>query len=168
MLFCLVAPIIGTYCWLQYKIAIVKKVIEWRILEGIDKGELVLLKFTKAASQTELRWEHSGEFEYKGQMYDIIETEIKGDTIYYWCWWDIEETKLKKQLTELAIHTIDYVGQNTAHQKRLINFYKSLFHPATVKWKFLLSSSKRKANFQYSFHYSSLSFPPPIPPPKLG
>ncbi len=45
--------------------------VKTRILAGVGKNQMVRLSFTALATKTQLRWEHSKEFEYKGEMYDI-------------------------------------------------------------------------------------------------
>ena len=83
--------------------AALKREIKWKMIAGIDQNELVLLKFSKEEAETKLRWEHSKEFEYDGQMYDIVSKEIKGDSIYYRCWWDYEEPALNRKLQQLVV-----------------------------------------------------------------
>jgi len=86
LLLCLTLPFLGTYTWLKIEKRKVKKSIKWSMIGGMDKSAFVLLKFTKEESETKLRWEHSREFEYAGQMYDVVEAAEQGDTTYYYCW----------------------------------------------------------------------------------
>lgn len=44
----LIAPVVVTYSWLQQRKRAVKKEVKWKMIAGIDKSELVLLKFSKA------------------------------------------------------------------------------------------------------------------------
>ena len=43
----IIAPVIGTYSWLQYKKATVKKEVKKQLIAGKTKDELVLLIFTE-------------------------------------------------------------------------------------------------------------------------
>jgi len=138
------------------------------IIEGVDKEDLVLLEFTKGETLTELRWEHEREFEYKEQMYDIVETIDAGNIVYYWCWWDKEETELKRQLGELGKKIFNTDPQKKERHDRLITFYKSLFcieiqnpHPA-------LHPKVTKQVSSYRTYLPSFSNPPPTPPPRLS
>src|SRR5690606_39601506 len=81
LLFVLFAPVMTIYLYLQFEKSAVRREIKWKMIAGMDEEELVLLKFTKEETQTKLRWEHSKEFEYDGQMYDIVSKEVKGDSI---------------------------------------------------------------------------------------
>jgi hypothetical protein len=104
--FILVAdPIVGISAWIHVRKAIVKHEVRRHIISGLDKNGLVLLEFKKPESETLLRWEHSREFEFNGQMYDIVESWTVGDTVYYRCWWDRAETRLNNLLRELAVRS---------------------------------------------------------------
>ena len=41
----LIAPAVVTYSWLQQRKRAVKKEVKWKMIAGIDKSELVILKF---------------------------------------------------------------------------------------------------------------------------
>lgn len=96
-------PIGGAFTWLHCRREGVKKEVREHIIPGVEEDDLVLLRFSTEESRTCLRWEHAREFEYDGQMYDIVETWTVGETVYYRCWWDREETRLNQRLRELAI-----------------------------------------------------------------
>lgn len=70
-------------------------------MEGIERSELVLLIFSPEEALRDLRWKHSKEFEYRNNMYDIVEREQKDGNWHFWCWPDKEESKLNKQLISL-------------------------------------------------------------------
>lgn len=136
------------------------------MMAGVDKEELVLLKFTETEKQTQLKWKHAKEFEYHGQMYDIVEMEIKGDTTFYWCWWDNKETRLNKQVDELLAYALGKDSQHTENQSRLLTFYKSLFCQQLPDWDlFAIQAIQMPTAFELS--YLSVSHPPPVPPPEL-
>ena len=78
-----------------------RKEIGKKMNQDVEEGEFVVMEFTMEQIKTELRWEHAMEFEYKGQMYDIIEKENKGTSVVFKCWWDKAETALNKEMDEL-------------------------------------------------------------------
>ena len=136
---------------------------------GLKPSELVLMKFTQSESQTKLRWEHAKEFEFDGQMYDIIETEIKGDSIFYRCWWDHAETMLNKQLKNLVADALEKDPKNNESQKRLLHFYKSLYLaniPVNQVLAFVFPQKQKIC--LYTFFLPSCCFPPPTPPPEAS
>jgi len=95
-------PASGSLTWLDLERSIVKKAVDRHIVAGVEESDLVLLEFSREETETLLRWEHSREFEYDGQMYDVVETWAVGDTVYYRCWWDRAETALNNRMRLLA------------------------------------------------------------------
>lgn len=170
LLVCLLLPSAGTYIWLTFHKKNLKKEVKWKLIAGIDKEELVLLKFSKAEVDKKLSWEHAKEFEYNGQMYDIVETKITKDSVAYWCWWDYEETKLNKKLNKIFIGVLGEDNQTKEKQKRLNTFYLTLFIQKKHTWHpNALKTNNLKEEISYSaIHYRSISFPPPDTPPRVS
>jgi len=135
-------------------------------MEGLEASELVLLKFTATASETKLKWAHSKEFEYNHQMYDVVETKIIGDTIYYWCWWDHLETKLNQQLSQLANKAFQDDPQNQEKHRWLLSYFKSLYFIENFYPHLLPPGTRRLRYAEYCSLYISASIQPPAPPPK--
>ncbi|CAM3293554.1 hypothetical protein AEQU2_00479 [Aequorivita lipolytica] len=138
------------------------------MIAGMDREELVLLKFSKEETQTKLRWEHSKEFEYDGQMYDVVSKEIKGDSIFYRCWWDHEETKLNKKLQKLVASAFDNDENKQRNQKQLNVFFQSFFCVSLFDWQASLSEIpvKNCNNTNYLNNFSPIQKSPPTPPPR--
>ncbi|MCB0750811.1 MAG: hypothetical protein KDC52_05005 [Ignavibacteriae bacterium] len=166
LLFCLVLPIPATYVYFQFQKRQIKKEIKEKIITTIHKEQLVTLKFTKEEAQKELKWEHSKEFEYKGNMYDVVSVEIKDHIIYYYCWPDDDESELNKKIDEVLAYASGKDSQKKENRERLINFFKSLFHTKPLTWSF----------FKYSIHeiivykrisYTNISLLTSLPPPKV-
>lgn len=127
LLFCLVAPFTTVFFVLKKQQKQVKREVKWKLIEGVDRNELVFLKFSKEEQQIHLNWKHAKEFEFKGEMYDVVEKEVYGDTTYYWCWWDSEETKLNKQLDQLVAFTLGNSPVQNQSQAKIMQFFKSLY-----------------------------------------
>lgn len=156
----------GTILCFQVQKFHIKKQVKEKIEKGIDKEKLVLLKFTYNESKTKLRWEHSKEFEYKHQMYDIVDIEYKEDSIYYWCWHDKEETEINNQINHIAKNLLP--NQNHTNQfKAKKNLSKNLYCESFIKKEVLLNTLD--INLIY-FHkiYSSQFYSPLTPPPKYN
>jgi len=169
-LFILFAPVATIYTFLQFEKSTIRRELKWKMIAGIDLEELVLLKFSKEETQTKLRWEHSKEFEYEGQMYDVVSSEIKGDTIFYHCWWDHEETKLNKKLKILVANAFDKGEDNQQKQKNLHTYLWSFFCTAIFDWQ-ATPSQKTELVFQDCLHpniFNSIRITPPSPPPKVS
>ena len=162
----IVAPFWISYSIIQYQKYSVKKEIKEQIIIGLDKNDLVLLRFSKLEADSKLEWEHSKEFEYLGVMYDVVETLAKNDSVYYWCWKDSKETELNIKLNYLVEKTAGSDRINKDNLKRLSNFLSTLYH--SHKNPFDLHKNKNSSAFLFHYlnFYSSLPNDPLIPPPK--
>lgn len=165
MLFLLIAPAVVTYTWIQQRKRAVKKEVKWKMIAGIDKSELVLLKFSKSETVSKLKWKHSKEFEFNNQMYDIVDKITTKDSIKYWCWWDFEETKLNQQLSKLLVSVYQKDIPSKDKQSQIVEFYKSLYFEKVFVWKPFLSvesfySKTFNANL-YNYLLVKLDNPPP-------
>ncbi|MFO7852577.1 MAG: hypothetical protein ACQERS_04840 [Bacteroidota bacterium] len=164
----LIAPTTGTYLWLLHKKNSVRKQVNEHIKKGIDRDELVLLKFTKEETQEKLRWEHPREFEYKHQMYDIVESKTVGDSVYYWCWWDIAETLVKKRISDLGKFAMDTEAQKEKKRDYVNPWFKVNYIKESFKWTARAEESSESKFVIYINLYHSPDFPPPSPPPRLS
>lgn len=168
LLFCFIAPLAFTFVTLQLHKKQVKKEVKWEMIAGLDKEELVLLKFSGEETQTELRWEHTKEFEFKGEMYDVVEKSTQGDTIFYRCWVDDKETKINQQLEELVAFALGNNQQRKNNQEQLTDFYKSLYwENCHTKWNGVATQSNELIVL-YNFSCLTIIIPPPVPPPEIA
>lgn len=164
----MVAPVSVTYTWLKSKKRSVKREIKWRMIEGMDKSDLVLLSFTQSQANSELEWEHSREFEYRGEMYDVVDSKISGDSIHYWCWWDNEETKLNRNLQSLVSIALGFDPENQDKKSQLINFLKLDYYHPVMEWSPMRSFNIIDTPTGHLEHIFSRYISPPTPPPDLG
>ncbi len=165
---CLILPFAGTYLWLEWEIFAVKKIVLQKLEEKSEHKELVTLSFGPE-DLNELRWEHEWEFEYQGQMYDVVERKIDNDTTILICFWDQEETHLKNELRKLLVNHSNDQPWKKERQQRLQTFYKSLFAEPYAEEKDVFSFSRsHKLNIPYLIFPSDPERSPPSPPPDLG
>ena len=165
LLFLLIAPAVVTYTWIQQRKCAVKKEVKWEMIAGIDKKELVLLKFSNKEIKAKLHWKHSKEFEFNSQMYDIVDKIVSKDSIKYWCWLDFEETKLNQQLSKLLVNVYQKDIPTKEKQSQIVEFYKSLYFEQVVFWQpFVNKEYKCKFGFYQSKSkkiFLSIHLPPP-------
>lgn len=164
----LIAPAVVTYSWLQQRKRAVKKEVKWKMIAGIDKKELVLLKFSKSEITTKLQWKHSKEFEFNSQMYDIVDKVVSKDSIKYWCWWDFEETKLNKQLDNLLVGVYQHDSKSKEKQDLLYKFYKSIFFQSLFYWEPFIKPLQKNNNRTFCCSYKPLFIQMNLPPPKTN
>jgi len=161
-------PVAGTFTWLQYKKSAVKQEVRKQIEEGMDSDKLILLKFSKEETRTKLRWEHSREFEYERKMYDVVRTKTVGDSVYFWCWYDHEETMLNRRMEELASKAAEGHSKTQQEIVPLISCSESLYcifsEDLTIS---LLDNLDKPLNLS-SYLYSQILFQPPTPPPQFS
>lgn len=94
----------------------IRSEIKHRIKQGIAEQDLHLFTFTTAQLQ-DIAWERAGkEFKLLSQMYDVVRAETNGDTTYYWCVNDTEESILFAQLDELVKQELGDQDEN--HNRR--------------------------------------------------
>lgn len=108
-------------------------------MKSCNDEDLVFIAFTKEETQTLLNWKHSKEFEYNGEMYDIVHKRETQDSVYYKLWWDKEETFLNNKVKQLANSVF---SSDTNHQNEELSIslvMKSLFF-------------ETKAEIQNDFH----------------
>ncbi|MBK8702676.1 MAG: hypothetical protein IPN33_03045 [Saprospiraceae bacterium] len=170
LLLCLWAPFVGTYSWLKYEKKQVKREIKKKIIAGLDKSDLALVKVSTLTSKTALHWKHAHEFEYQGQMYDVVEIQHVGDSTYYWCWWDAEETHLNRQLNQLVANALGNNPQHKETQNRLIRFVQHLYCSPPPQWQLKSPPEDlcgRKAFWANTLPLISFTSSPPTPPPEF-
>jgi hypothetical protein len=146
----------------------VRKALKWQLIAGVEREALVLLKFTPEEARTQLRWKHAGEFEYRGEMYDIVETAIHGDTAYYWLWWDREETQLNRQLQALVGQALRQDPERRAAQARFFDFFETLYCAPQQRFCFVVYGQNLPPGGCCGLGAGVLLHPPPSPPPEYG
>lgn len=162
----LLAPFAGTFVWLQYQKKLIKKEVKTKLIADMDLRLLSVIKVNKEDAKQQLKWEHQHEFEYKGQMYDVVKIEYEGDHIIYWCWHDQKESKLNKKLVQLIAQAVNHNPQNKKQQQQLIDFLKTFFKTQSNLDKNGLTDIAPTWNIENIFPHHQLSKSPPVPPPK--
>lgn len=165
LLLSLIVPVGATVLFLRHQRTRIRKEVKHRIMAGLDREDLVLLRFS-SGELSELKWKHSREFEYRGFMYDIVERETRGDTTSFWCWLDRAETALNQQLHELYEIAFNQNPENRKSQQRLFSFFRSLFLEQNNPEAPLVEALST-ANFAYNHNYGGFITQPPVPPPRL-
>lgn len=137
-------------------------------MEECERGELVLLSFTRNEAGSLLRWEHDHEFSYQGEMYDVVEKTIRGDSVFYHCWWDKEETAVNKKLDRLAGNTYGKDPQHNHTQMRLLSFLQWPYYEFNDPWIQEPPAAGNLTAADHPVYYHSVQLTPPDPPPRLS
>ena len=160
-------PFLGTYLYLNSYKAKTRKEVKEIILSGIGRENLMMFKFSSVESASLLIWEHPREFEYCGQMYDIVEAKTCGDTTFYWCFADHRETRINKAIEQAVAKATGQDPVRKNQTERLTDFFKTLFQEVQFNWQ---AGNPPSAIVHYAsciLNYSSLTSSPPSPPPKV-
>lgn len=163
--FCL--PFCATYLGLQLQKWRVKHEVKAKLIQGLDKSELTHLTFSKSQIETELDWEDDREFEYKGEMYDVIERHEKGDSVKFVCWHDKAETELNQRLQLLVAKAAHSSHEHQARESLYCKFLKSLV--ITVVPQLALSPIESQRNFaSHASQYEFIWLDEELKPPRLS
>lgn len=138
------------------------------MIAGLDKKELVYFAFSKKEVETKLRWEHSKEFEFQHQMYDVVEKKIINDSVHLWCWWDFKETKLNKQLQSLLTVAFQNDTKTTQKKEQVVGFYKLMYLQPKFSWNPFVYSSVKIISDYKNIIYQSIPSLISLPPPKVS
>ena len=153
--------------WIKHQQKKIKRELKHAIISHTDKSAFVLLEFSKEETETKLNWKHSREFAYNNQMYDIVETINKGDSVFYYCWWDHKETKLNKQLSKLLSYVLGHDSKNQDNKKRVSQFFKTFFVNQLVNQEFKLINFNQITFKKINLNYKSRYISPPFAPPQF-
>ncbi|MBN1819149.1 MAG: hypothetical protein JW833_00435 [Prolixibacteraceae bacterium] len=165
LLLCLWLPVVVTMLWLLYQKELIRDEVKQQIASGLNKEMLITLKFQAEESYQLLKWEHSREFKYNNQKYDVVNSENRGDSVFFLCWKDEKETGIENRIEELLIKAMGKDPVSREKQQKLTKFYQSLFCSGKFEWKPFDRNSEILTYSVTITYYSDIS-PPPGPPPK--
>jgi hypothetical protein len=120
-------PFISVFSWLQIEKSTLRREVKHQIMDLTRDEELITFTFHKNDTLKTLDWEHPGEFEYQGEMYDVVRREYQDDKVTYHLWWDHEETILNRQLTDLTTSLFNHSPAKEKSSKQLSFFFDHLY-----------------------------------------
>lgn len=147
----------------------VKENVKERIKLSVEE-ERTLIKVPKSWSKNppeSFKWHEENEFEYRGQMYDIIDKETRGNEIWYYCYWDKAETKL---LNNLSKYVSSYLQQHPQESQKT-SFLSSYLDKVFISTHFtgLLAPSPKENSFaKQGPSYFSIILDVDAPPPQMA
>lgn len=120
-------PSLLTLGSLELRRAQVREAVAATIRKGLPPAEVVRLSFSIASARQELDWEHSREFAYRGQMYDIIAVDWEGDSVHYTCYWDHAESLIKNELRQFWMGIFQSDPLQQAASARWFYYFTQLY-----------------------------------------
>lgn len=150
------------------KLKQVKRSVKWAYLNERTNEELTLVKVAKIFEQrgnTYFRRVHSKEFQFLGEMYDVVRQQEKGDTTYYYCFHDREETFLAKTIQQQLFNLLAGDTEKSKQQKKVWDFYQIKYVP-TSQLLICQTSGFTEVGHPYPFYnllngHFQLAVPPP-------
>lgn len=152
-------------CFLHWQKAHIRHEVKEMLIHGIDRDSLTTLTFSKDETGSLLDWEHDKEFEYAGEMYDVVETLVHGDSITYHCWKDHEETHLNDLLTSITSDSLDKDPLNRSQRTNTTDILKVHYLTITQGAIDIQREVADSPNTYLALLYTHSLLPPPTPPP---
>jgi hypothetical protein len=158
----------GIYLSFEFERLSIRHEVRTKIKSAVQKSELDLLVFHKNDLNKDIKWKHDEEFEWQGEMYDIIYKETDEDSLYYWCWADYEESELNQEMQNWIAHLLHDSPDSQKRNQTIKYNYKNLFlsYPKIDLIRFIKQSSNLN-HFCYK-KWSLDQNPPPLPPPEFS
>lgn len=162
----LTVPFLSVFSWLSIEKKAVRKEMKHQIMEVTSNDELISFTFEQKDTLKVLKWKHSKEFEYKGEMYDIVRREYENNHVTYYLWWDHEETALNGKLDKLTAALFDQSPSKERSSQQLSFFLTHLFVEESDLFSINLQLKDQNQFYHYSSHYTGFNPGPTCPPPK--
>lgn len=167
LLFSLLAPVAGMFVWLQYEKKQVKEEVKHALLNGLERDQLVCLTFPVDELEAFIEWENEYEFEFRGEMYDVVETESSDGFISFWCWHDSKETRLNDRIDDLLAGGLNDGPVNQDKHIKLLQFFKTLYPTITGQIEPTHPLFSNIGTDLIRKYWKSPFISPPVPPPEI-
>ena len=150
----------GVYLYFRYLQHKIHQEIKTEIRKGLEEEDLSLIIIPVNSGQEILWTKKDKEFRYKGNMYDVVRTEVRGQKIYYYCLNDVKEKQLMAR----------YRSTNRRRAKMLMSL-KRVMGSKYFSEKFSFKTDLYQTGIlltQYREQYHSLIPEVNSPPPKFN
>lgn len=124
MIFLLLLSVIGSInlasLSFELELSSIRKSVKHSIEMNLAPSDLLDFHFTIAELDSDLlKWEHKKEFEYQGQMYDVLAADTCENEVHYLCFADNEESLLRYGYKQKLA---DALAENTSSKDYLVHF----------------------------------------------
>jgi len=159
----LILPFYISYAFLLYDKYQVKSELKQRLLNGIDRKDLVL--FMLSLSDYQALISSDQELHYAGDEYDLVDAEKIGERYHCWFWLDSEESELNHKLSLLVSEAMGEDCENEEGGNLLHDFFELLYcydhHTLSSSPHQLIESKKSFYSMEYYFFYYTFLIDPP-------
>lgn len=169
LLVSLVTPFCLGTLWFDGQLSAAKKTAKSILESETENAHILELKFSQDDAARLLDWEHAHEFSYKGEMYDVVRSVDMGDSVLYYCYHDIKESKLQKAFQTFMGGFLQHQPFQNKQHKHTETFFKSLYFSDILEGDVgSFALSKNIASSLYVAMVSDYSGKPASPPPQSG
>jgi len=126
------------------------------IYQGLTDKDLVRIAIherDQTGLNSPLIWHQPDEFEYLGNMYDVIETEYHSDSIIYVSFLDNKESEINIKIDQLALLALGQNSDSREFEHSLIDFVSKLYFQKGYH-SFFDSKYQSLDNYPYDDEYS--------------
>ncbi|MBN2664142.1 MAG: hypothetical protein JXR68_10875 [Bacteroidales bacterium] len=162
----LTAPFLGSVIFIKFQKNAIKNEVKNYLLKNTTINNLYKITLSTKDAKNLINWKSNYEFEYQNKMFDVAKSEIKKDSISFWCLQDFKETELNKKTGIIVNILLGNNQTNKNNQNNFISFLNNLFFTDILKWKFHINQSKLN-DFNILVFFMSQNISPLTPPPKL-
>lgn len=148
----------------------VKKQIKTAIKQGVPESELASFRLPSNRILQEkmgIRWKEDHEFSYKGNMYDVVNTQTDGDFVILKCINDTQEKTLFAGLENQVKSTMN-TEQTKSKTLNILQKFNLLYYTQKTLH---LEKTQNEFQFAFKFHpayYYNLNQDVITPPPQFS
>ena len=161
-------PVSSTYFLFKIRQTGIRQSVEKTMDEGGEEHRIEVLKIPfSVEKQGDFERTEENEFRYKGKMYDVVRLEKHGNSTWYWCMWDEDETALEDKLSVAEGRAAGAFAYNENTEEMISFFLNSLYiHNSEYVFyfpvKYLIATRPSKRYIRVN-----RSLTPPTPPPQV-
>lgn len=104
------------------------------ISEGVQVSEQIIFKFEKNNFDNrhiKIEWKDDNEFRYENEMFDLIKKEIRNDSVYLYCTYDEDDSKLYSILDKF-LGLIFEENPDDPDELKIINVYFNQYYSGSL------------------------------------
>lgn len=112
-----------------------RRKFKWETLFSLKNEQLTLVKVAKSLEEKpnqQFKRIHGREFQFLGEMYDIVRKTAHTDTTYYYCFHDSDESEVIRNINRWMHDNFSKPGNNNEKSKMLTEIFKQPYIANTI------------------------------------
>ena len=116
---------------LKFQKRLIRNSVKELIYSGLSNSELSRIVVNTSDSDN-LLWHHHDEFEFQGNMYDLVSKESFNDSIVYLCFLDEKESEVNIYIDQQAKSIWSHSPFANDFETKLVDFIQKVFPPENI------------------------------------